>query len=118
MSIRQTRFKIMKSTFVYTLAIFITLSFATEAAISKGKPPRKNKKFLIKPSRPHIKVFAPVNIKPCYVWLEGHWKWNRRTHNYIWVNGYLVKSKRGKVWVGGNWKPKNGGWTYISGKWA
>lgn len=109
----------MKSTFAYILTIFIVLSFTTEvAAISRVKPPRNNKVVQIRPSRPYVRIFKPMNIKHGYVWVEGHWKWNRRIHNYVWINGYLAKSKRGKVWVGGNWKAKKGGWVYTRGKWA
>lgn len=111
--------KTMKSLFAFTLTIFVALTFSTEAAaISRVEPPGKNKVVEIRPSRPYVRVFKPLNIKRGYVWIEGHWKWNRKVHQYVWVNGYITKPKRGKVWVGGSWKAKNGGWAYTSGKWA
>lgn len=109
----------MKLTFIYPLAIIVLLTFGAEASVNfKVDPPKHKKVVLIRPSRPHVKVFKPVNIKSNYIWIEGYWKWNRKTHNYAWVNGHLIKQKRGKVWVGGYWEQFNGGWFYTSGKWA
>ena len=109
----------MKRTFIYPLAIFILLVFGAEATvITKTDYPKDKKVVLIRPSRPHVKVFKPVNIKSGYVWIEGHWKWNRKLRNYVWVDGHLVKRKKGKIWLSGQWESLNGGWIYTSGKWA
>lgn len=109
----------MKLTFIYSLTFFILLSFAVDAKVINNRHPRKHKKVvLVRPVRPHVKVFKPVNLKSNYIWIDGYWKWNRKTQNYVWVGGHLIKRKRGKVWVGGHWERYNGGWRYASGKWA
>lgn len=109
----------MKLTFIYSLTIIVLLTFGVEAAvIAKVDPPKNKKVVLVRPSRPHVKVFQPTHIKRSYIWIEGYWKWNRKVGNYLWVNGHLIKNKKGKSWVNGYWKPLNGGWVYSSGKWA
>ena len=77
-----------------------------------------------KPVRPavrihnHYKPFRPVNYMRGYVWVEGHWVFNRKIRSYVWVDGKYIKKRRGKVWIDGYWIRVRHGWKYIPGYWA
>ena len=110
----------MKRLFFYTIvfSLFFSLAEVSDLSARHRVKPRYKQVVVIKPVRPHIYVSRHINMKSGYVWIDGHWKYNRRTHNYVWVNGHSVKKKRYKTWVSGQWRQVRGGWTYIPGFWA
>jgi hypothetical protein len=56
-----------------------------------------------------------------YIWIDGDWRWNSRTNNYVREHGYWTRPKtrhsyeeghwesgpRGKYWVRGRWNREN-----------
>ena len=71
-----------------------------------------------------VRPVAPVVVKPAcpapgHVWVSGSWKWNKKTRNYVWVDGHWVKPHRlGAGWIDGHWRTTRGGWKYIPGHWS
>ena len=109
----------MKRLFIYTVVFSLFFSLAgVSDSFAKHLKPRYNRVVVVKPVKPHVYVNKHIHVRAGYVWRDGHWKYNKRTHNYIWVKSHLVKKKRGKVWVSGHWSKVRGGYTYTSGFWA
>ena len=110
----------MKRLFIYTvvLSLFFSLAGVSDSYARLSVKPRYKRVVVVKPVRPHIYVNKHIQVKSGYVWIDGHWKYNKRTRNYVWVNGSVVKKKRGQVWVSGHWKRVRGGYTYVPGFWA
>lgn len=73
----------------------------------------------VKPARAKVVVVKPAKPGRNYVWVEGHWKWNKRSRSYTWENGYWARRPRqNSVWVAAKWKKVPGGWKYVPGHWA
>ena len=110
----------MKRLFFYTVvfSLFFSLAGVSNSLATHRVKPRYKRVVVVKPVRPHIYVNRHINLKSGHIWMDGYWKYNRRMHKYVWVNGRAVKSKRNKNWVSGQWIKVNGGWTYNRGFWA
>jgi hypothetical protein len=71
-----------------------------------------------------LRPVAPVVVKPAcpsphHVWVGGSWKWNRKTRNYIWMDGYWVQPrKHSSRLVNGHCRTMRRGWKYIPGHWS
>ncbi|HKQ62793.1 MAG TPA: hypothetical protein VJS92_15990 [Candidatus Polarisedimenticolaceae bacterium] len=75
------------------------------AAVVAIKPP---------PARVEVRGESPGRD---FVWIGGHWSWNRVT--YSWEPGrWVLKPSRDAVWVTGHWWPSRGGWVWIEGHWS
>ncbi|OQX84636.1 hypothetical protein B6D60_08960 [candidate division KSB1 bacterium 4484_87] len=70
-----------------------------------------------KPPAKRVIVVKKAKPSPRAVWIEGHWKWNARKHDFVWVKGYWKVPPKGKVWVPGHWVKKPHGWVYKEGHW-
>jgi hypothetical protein len=110
----------MKRLFFYSLVftLFFSLAGVSDLSARHRVKPRYKKVVVVKPVKPHIYVNRHVHVRSGYMWIDGHWKFNKRTRNYVWVNGDVVKKKRNKVWVSGRWSKVRGGWIYNPGFWA
>jgi len=71
-----------------------------------------------KPQRPKVVLVRPNKVYKNKVWIEGHWKWNKRTHNYQWIKGNWTKSRPNRTWKAGKWKKIPAGWKYVPGYWS
>ena len=71
----------------------------------------------IKPPTPNVVLIKPNPPKSNYIWVSGHWNWNKNKHKYVWVNGQWVKPKKGKAWVSGHYKNVRGEYTRLPGHW-
>ena len=100
------------------LLMFFSFAGASNSFAKHRTKPHHKRVVVVKPVNPHVYVHKPIYLKAGYIWVDGHWKYNRRTHNYVWVKGHSMKQKRGKIWVSGRWVEVRGGWTYKSGFWA
>ena len=101
-------------TLAFSLALFLTVN--TEAFAHKG-PKHNYKKVVVHKPVNHITYHRPAVVRSGYVWVDGHYRWDRRTHSYVWVDGRYMKQKRGKIWVSGRWVKVRGGWVYEPGSW-
>ena len=72
----------------------------------------------VKPQRPNVVVVKPNKVSKNKVWIDGHWKWNNRTHKYQWIKGCWVKSPKNQAWVSGKWLKVHAGWKYVPGRWS
>jgi len=111
--------KILKLGLVAVFFIVMTsnISACPEVIIHK-RPPVKARVVVVKPVRPHVIMVRPAKLRPNYIWIEGHWKWNRRHHRYLWVKGRTARKQRNKIWIAGHWTRVRSGWYYVQGHWA
>ena len=72
----------------------------------------------IRPVAPVVLVVKPACPSPQHVWIDGHWKWNKKMSQYVWVEGYWIVAKPGKVWIGGHWIEGPHGHKWVEGYWA
>jgi hypothetical protein len=63
----------------------------------------------------------PISPGGAYIWIEGDWMWNNRTHVYVHQPGYWARQRgnrsyregywqsgpKGKSWMKGHWERKN-----------
>ncbi|MCH8904121.1 MAG: YXWGXW repeat-containing protein [Bacteroidetes bacterium] len=71
----------------------------------------------VKPLRPRVVIVKPVHHPHGKVWIDGHWRWERRHHKYIWISGHWTKKHHGKKWVPGHWSHVRGGHKWVPGHW-
>ncbi|MEM7104268.1 MAG: hypothetical protein AAF502_14110 [Bacteroidota bacterium] len=72
----------------------------------------------IKPKPVKVKVVKPKAPSVNYIWIDGHYKYDRNRNKYVWVDGRWIKKKKGKRYVPGHWKKVRGGYTYVPGRWV
>lgn len=103
----------MKRTKIVLAAILTCLSlFISEGVFSQVV-------VKVKPTKAKTTVIKPRKPSKNFVWIEGHWKWSKKTNRYIWVGGHWVKKPSSKHrWVPGHWRKAPGGWKFIPGHWA
>ena len=65
-----------------------------------------------------VVVVKPACPSPAHVWVDGSWSWNKRQHQYVWVNGFWVVPKPGKIWVDGQWVEGPQGHKWVNGRWV
>lgn len=51
-----------------------------------------------------------------YVWAPGHWEW--RNNRHVWVNGHLIRERRGMHWQPDRWVARGGSYHYVPGSWG
>lgn len=109
----------MKKTLIYTLAFSLAffLTGMTDVFAHNGGPKHKYKKVVVHKPMNHITYHRPAVVRSGYVWIDGHYRWDRRTRSYIWIDGTYVRQQPGKVWVAGQWVKVRGGWVYQPGSW-
>jgi len=71
----------------------------------------------VKPARPDVVVVKPAKARRGYIWVDGHWKYNKRTNRYVWVKGGWVRARRGFVYVPGRWVKAPAGFKWVPGTW-
>jgi hypothetical protein len=72
----------------------------------------------LRPVAPAYEVVRPPQPGPRHVWIEGHWRWDRRRGGYVWVEGHWIRARHGQVWVNGHWEDVPGqGSRWIPGHW-
>jgi len=73
----------------------------------------------IRPVAPVVVGVIPPAPGPHYVWVKGHWRWNKHRNEYVWVEGHWIQARRGHVWVEGYWEDVEGrGSRWIPGHWS
>lgn len=72
----------------------------------------------VKPHRPNVVIVKPNKVYKNKVWVDGHWKWSKRSQNYQWTKGHWVKRRPNNRWVVGKWQKVPSGWKYVPGRWA
>ena len=104
---------------IYSIAFSLAflLSGVTEAFAHKGEPRLRYKRLVVQKPTHHVVYHRPAMVRAGYVWVDGHYRWQKRTRSYVWIDGRYVKQKRGKVWISGQWVRVRGGWVYRPGSW-
>lgn len=52
-----------------------------------------------------------------YIWIDGDWRWNRQSHNYVHDHGYWARSKSGHSYKKGHWESEPRGKYWVKGRW-
>ncbi|MBL4655376.1 MAG: hypothetical protein JKY33_06100 [Bacteroidia bacterium] len=55
--------------------------------------------------------------KPDWIWLSGHYTWNKKAQKYFWVNGKYSKPKHDYDLIEGYWKPMPEGYKWVPSYW-
>ena len=50
--------------------------------------------------------------RPNQVYVPGHWAWNPRRRQYVWVPSRWERAQRGEAYVGARWTFRNGRWQF------
>ncbi len=108
--------KPIRNTFLIMVAIVLG---STTGSAQQTKRKINNKRVVLyKPGTPSVRIHTRTIARRGHVWIDGYYRWNKRSRSYIWIEGHQIRQKKGKIWVSGKWKRVPGGWTYISGFWA
>jgi len=59
----------------------------------------------------------PISPGVGFIWIEGDWHWNYRTHSYIHEQGYWARSKPGRSYEAGHWGNEPRGKYWVRGRW-
>jgi hypothetical protein len=94
--------------FLLTGCLFLFVPDTANAQVVVKEKPTSPKVIIVKPDRPGQD----------HVWIDGHWKWNKKLRKYVWIRGGWVKARRGHVWVPGKWQELPDGWKWIPGRWS
>lgn len=65
---------------------------------------------------PPIRVENPGPSRRGYVWIEGNWQW--ANNSYEWVPGHWERSKAGKRWQPVRWEQQGGVYVRVGGSWS
>src|SRR5262245_1470922 len=57
-------------------------------------------------------------VRRGYVWVSGHWDWNRRERRWDWIGGRLERERRGQRWREARWEQRGDEWVLIDGQWT
>jgi hypothetical protein len=72
----------------------------------------------VKPNRPANVTKKPTKQKNGFVWVAGHWMWNKQSKRYVWVKAHHMKRKAGHNWTAGRWVNNPGkGHKWVPGHW-
>ena len=71
-----------------------------------------------RPVRPDVVVVRPGAAKRGHIWVEGHWRWDKKLERYVWVTAGWVRSRRGHRYVPGHWLVVTGGHKWVPGHWT
>jgi hypothetical protein len=62
---------------------------------------------------------VPPQPGPNFVWVRGHYRWDRAVAAYVWVPGHWAEPPQGyRVWVPGHWDQRPDGWFWVEGHWS
>jgi hypothetical protein len=56
-----------------------------------------------------------IGYRPGYVWVHGHWQYDRNGWN--WRPGYYIPERPGYFWVEGHWENQTGQSVWVDGYW-
>jgi len=101
----------MNRLFFYTVAISTLLLLAGATKSLAGTNPHHNHKkvVVVKPVHHNVLNPKPLHLKAGYVWVDGHWQFNRRSQKNVWIKRATIKRHNKKMWINGHWcKVKRG----------
>lgn len=65
-----------------------------------------------------IEYERPVRPGEGFIWIDGGWRWDRGTHDYIRHPGYWSKPRQGHTYVKGYWRSGARGKSWVNGHWS
>ncbi len=86
------------------------------ASAACAPPPPPGRVYVVRRPPPARVEAVTVAPGPGYVWVGGHWRWDRQ--DYAWVPGHWIAPERGhRHWVAGHWARDRRGWYWVDGHW-
>ena len=64
-----------------------------------------------------FEIERPVSPGVGYVWIDGGWRWDHDTHNYIREPGYWARQRHNSTYSKGYWKSGPRGKSWVQGHW-
>ena len=100
-----THFRILGVALVVSGALACSHGMSVGLVYTERRPP---------PDRVEVMAAAPGAD---YVWIRGHWAWDR--NDFGWVSGRWELVQRGyHSWVPGHWVERRHRWQWVEGHWA
>jgi hypothetical protein len=97
--------------------IWSVLAVATLAGVSACAPPPRY--YYRHGPPPEVVEVVPPQPGPNFVWVRGHYRWDRDAAAYVWVPGHWSEPPQGyRVWVPGHWDQRPNGWFWVEGHWS
>jgi hypothetical protein len=68
---------------------------------------------------PGFMPMGMVPVPPGAVWIPGHYNWDPKGQNYVWLEGEFAQPPHpGAQWVAGHWQQSPNAWTWVDGHWS
>jgi hypothetical protein len=66
--------------------------------------------------------YNEVYVRPAspgigYIWIDGDWRWNNRSHIYVHDHGYWTRPRPGRSYETGHWASGPRGKSWVRGRW-
>jgi hypothetical protein len=65
----------------------------------------------------YVEYSRPARPSALYVWIDGDYAWNNRTHVYVQRAGYWEKPRQNQTFVTGHWQSTPKGKSWAPGRW-
>jgi hypothetical protein len=98
----------MKKTFIVAAILAATCGGATMQASAAD--------VFVTVAPPPPRVEHVPALRHGHVWVPGHWDWRGR--RYVWVDGTMVRERRGYRYAEPRWVERGGRWYQKRGRWA
>ncbi len=93
-----------------TSGLVLYLALAAAGCTTPPKP--------INRAPPQDKVEQPdFKPGPDYFWKRGHWAYDEKRDDYVWIPGSWDHERPNRTWIPGHWELKDGGWLWHDEFW-
>lgn len=65
----------------------------------------------------YVEYDRPQRPGDLYVWIDGDWDWNSRSHSYVRRAGYWQQPRQGRTYESGHWQSTSKGKSWSRGHW-
>lgn len=65
-----------------------------------------------------IEYERPARPGESYIWIDGGWRWDARSHVYVQQHGYWDRPRSGRSYIQGHWQASPRGKTWVRGHWG
>jgi hypothetical protein len=65
----------------------------------------------------YVEYDRPLRPNATYIWIEGGWRWDGRSHVYVQRPGYWGKPRMGRSYESGHWQSTPRGKRWVDGHW-
>lgn len=65
-----------------------------------------------------IEIERPARPGDGYIWIDGGWRWDNGTHNYVREPGYWSRPRQNHAYIKGYWRSGPRGKSWVRGHWG